>query len=244
MLENSLYNMDGIEGLRRLAPGTVDMLLCDLPYGTTRNDWDVQISLSDFWAAAKKAVKPNGAILLFGQCPYDKVIGVSNLKMLRYEWIWYKDKGTGFLNARRAPLKKTEHILVFYRKNPVYHPQWDYRTPYAKKHVHDGASSNYNAFRRKEKISISDGRRYPGNVIRIPGVARGIHPTQKPVALFEYLIRTYTDEQDLVVDICAGSGTTAVACMRMNRRYICCEINKGIYELARERLGEEERRKK
>ena len=117
---DALHLMDGIEGLRSLPKHSVDMLLIDPPYGTTRNFWDVPPPLPELWEAVRWAVKPNGAILFFAQCPFDKVLGASNLAMLRYEWVWYKSRATGFLNANRAPLKKSENILVFYQKSPVY----------------------------------------------------------------------------------------------------------------------------
>ncbi len=138
--------------------------------------------------------------------PFDKVLGASNLAMLRYEWIWYKERGTGFLNANRAPLKKSENILVFYQKSPVYNPQFTYGKPYARVHSRSGTSSNYGKFERQGSES-NDGRRNPGNVLfglRCPAASI---PTQKPVELCEYLIRTYTRPGELVADICAGSGT-------------------------------------
>ena len=127
---SGLHLMDGIAGLRSLPQHSVDLLLTDPPYGTTRNFWDVPLPLPELWEAVKWAVKPDGAILFFAQCPYDKVLGASNLKMLRYEWVWYKSRCTGFLNARRAPLKKTENILVFYQKLPLYQPQFEQGKPY------------------------------------------------------------------------------------------------------------------
>ena len=123
-VESGIYFMDGIAGLRSLPQHSIDLLLTDPPYGTTRNFWDVPLPLPELWEAVRWAVKPNGAILFFAQCPYDKILGASNLKMLRYEWVWYKSRCTGFLNARRAPLKKTENILVFYQKLPLYQPQF------------------------------------------------------------------------------------------------------------------------
>ena len=141
--KEGLFLMDGIEGLRSLPKHSVDMLLTDPPYGTTRNYWDVPLPLPELWEAVKWAVKPNGAVLFFAQCPFDKVLGASNLAMLRYEWIWYKERGTGFLNANRAPLKKSENILVFYQKSPVYNPQFTYGKPYTRVHSRSGTSSNY-----------------------------------------------------------------------------------------------------
>ena len=215
--------MDGIEGLRSLPKHSVDMLLTDPPYGTTRNYWDVPLPLPELWEAVKWAVKPNGAVLFFAQCPFDKVLGASNLAMLRYEWIWYKERGTGFLNANRAPLKKSENILVFYQKSPVYNPQFTYGKPYTRVHSRSGTSSNYGKFERQGSES-NDGRRYPGNVLFVPTVSGGIHPTQKPVELCEYLIRTYTRPGELVADICAGSGTTAIAAINTERRFVCLSL--------------------
>lgn len=230
-----LFLMDGIEGLRSLPQHSVDMLLTDPPYGTTRNYWDVALPLPEFWEAVRWAVKPEGAVLVFAQCPYDKVLGASNLAMLRYEWVWYKERGTGFLNANRAPLKKSENILVFYRKAPAYHPQFSYGEPYRKVQAHSGTSTNYGKFERNSSESV-DGRRYPGNVLFFQTVSGGFHPTQKPVELCEYLIKTYTDEGALIADCCAGSGTTAVAALNTGRRFICFENAPAIFAPASERI--------
>ena len=235
MPDSGVYLSDGIAGLRSLPPGSVDMLLTDPPYGTTRNHWDIPLPLPEFWEAAKQAVKPDGAILLFAQCPYDKILGASNLSMLRYEWVWYKTKATGFLNARRMPLKKSENILVFYQKLPKYKPQFEWREPYLRTYTTSGSSPNYGRFTRSGTES-SDGRRFPSNVIQFTTLNRTIHPTQKPVELCEYLIKTYTDAGELVVDICAGSGTTAVACLNTGRRFVCFENAPQYYALAAERV--------
>ena len=218
---DALHLMDGIEGLRSLPKHSVDMLLTDPPYGTTRNFWDVPLPLPELWEAVRWAVKPNGAILFFAQCPFDKVLGASNLAMLR--------------NANRAPLKKSENILVFYQKSPVYHPQFTYGEPYRKTNPRSGCSTNYGKFERTGSES-SDGRRYPGNVLFVPTVTGGIHPTQKPVELCEYFIKTYTDEGAVVADICAGSGTTAVAAINTGRRFVCFENAPSIYTIAAQRI--------
>ncbi len=234
-LAEGLHLMDGIKGLLSLPRHSVDMLLTDPPYGTTRNYWDVPLPLDALWEAVRWAVKPNGAVLFFAQCPYDKVLGASNLPILRYEWVWYKERGTGFLNANRAPLKKSENILVFYQKSPVYHPQFTYGEPYRKTFPRSGTSSNYGKFERTASVS-NDGRRYPGNVLFIPTVTGGIHPTQKPVELCEYLIKTYTDEGAVVADICAGSGTTAVAALNTGRCFVCFETAPAFYSAAAGRI--------
>lgn len=227
--------MDGIIGLWCLPQHSVDMLLTDPPYGTTKNVWDTPLPLPEFWEAVQWAVKPNGAILLFAQCPYDKVLGTSNLKMLRYEWIWCKPSGTGFLNAHRAPLKKTENILVFFEKASSYFPQFEQGEPYSINYCNGALSTNYGKFERQAKKY--DGRRFPCNILYYPRDPHGIHPTQKPVALCEYLIKTYTQPGELVADICAGSGTTAVAAIHTGRSYVCFEKNPDIYTAALERIS-------
>ena len=234
-LSEGLFLMDGIKGLRSLPRHSVDMLLTDPPYGTTRNFWDVPLPLPELWEAVKWAVKPDGAILFFAQCPYDKVLGASNLSMLRYEWVWYKSRCTGFLNARRAPLKKTENILVFYQKLPLYNPQFEQGKPYKRGLTNNGDSPNYGKFVRTTGGS-EDGLRFPGNVLTFPTVQRTVHPTQKPVALCEYFIKTYTRPGELVADICAGSGTTAVAALNTGRRFICFETVPAYYAAASERI--------
>ena len=235
-ITEGIFLRDGIEGLRSLPRHSVDMLLTDPPYGTTKNYWDVPLPLEELWEAIRWAVKADGAVLLFAQCPYDKVLGASNLDMLRYEWIWVKARATGFLNANRAPLKKTENILVFYQKPPVYHPQFTYGEPYKKVYPKNGSSPNYGKFERTATAS-NDGRRYPTNIVTAPTVTGSIHPTQKPVELCEYFIKTYTDEGAVVADICAGSGTTAVAALNTGRRYICFETAPAIYTQASERIS-------
>lgn len=230
-----LFLMDGIEGLRSLPKHSVDMLLTDPPYGTTRNFWDVPLPLPELWEAVKWAVKPDGAVLFFAQCPYDKVLGASNLSMLRYEWVWYKSRCTGFLNARRAPLKRTENILVFYQKLPYYDPQFEQGKPYKKISRTGDNSPNYGKFLRSSSGS-EDGLRFPGNLLAFSSVQRTVHPTQKPVELCEYLIRTYTRPGELVADICAGSGTTAVAAVNTGRRFVCFETAPAFYAPATERI--------
>lgn len=234
-VSEGLFLEDGIRGLRALPPQSVDLLLTDPPYGTTRNFWDVPLPLSDLWEAVRWAVKPNGAVLFFSQCPYDKILGASNLSMLRYEWIWYKERGTGFLNAKRAPLKKSETILVFYQKPPLYNPQFTYSKPYRRTNKIGGDSPNYGNFVRIGAES-PDGRRYPGNVLFVPTVTGGIHPTQKPVGLCEYFIQTYTRPGEIVADICAGSGTTAIAALNTGRRFICFETVPLFFIQASERI--------
>ena len=235
-MAEGLYLMDGIKGLLSLPQHSVDMLLTDPPYGTTRNYWDVPLPLPELWEAVKWAVKPNGAVLFFAQCPYDKVLGASNLSMLRYEWVWYKERGTGFLNANRAPLKKSENILVFYQKSPVYHPQFTYGKPYTRTHTSSGMSANYGKFVRQGTGS-SDGRRYPGNVLFVPTVMGGIHPTQKPIALYAWIFARYAKPGDKIIDTHLGSGSSRIAAYDAGLDFVGCEIDKDYFAKQEERFA-------
>jgi site-specific DNA-methyltransferase (adenine-specific) len=227
---------DCLEVMAGIPSGSVDLILCDLPYGTTQNKWDSVIPLPELWAHYSRIARANAAIVLTAQAPFDKVLGASNVGSLRYEWIWRKEAGTGFLNAKKAPLKDHENVLVFYRETPTYNPQM--RTgfkPYKCKQGHVG--TNYGAV-RPENVSESNGERYPVTVLDFPRDKNKVHPTQKPVALMEYLIRTYTNEGDTVLDNCMGSGTTGVACANTGRRFIGIERDEAYFEIARRRIEE------
>lgn len=236
MLEiNKIHQGDCLGLMKEIPDKSVDMILCDLPYGTTRNKWDSVIDLTLLWKEYERIIKDNGAILLFAQVPFNVVLGNSNLKLLKYEWIWEKDSGTGFLNSKKMPLKIHENILVFYKKPPCYNPQM--RTgfkPYEIKKGHHG--SNYGS--DKGAITKSNGERYPISLIQYKRDKEKIHPTQKPIALLEYLIKTYTNENDLVLDNCMGSGSTGVAAINTNRNFIGIEKDKHYCEIARKRIDE------
>jgi site-specific DNA-methyltransferase (adenine-specific) len=231
-LANQILNMDCLDGFKMLADSSIDMLFSDWPYGTTENAWDTPLPLDLVWPEIKRVVKPSGAILLFAQCPFDKALGASNLKMLKYEWVWDKGHGTNFLNAKIMPLKQTENILVFYRKLPTYNPIWRYGEPYVAKRPDGTQCDNYKAYRGKITVSL-DGRRYPINLLRFTFQSRDIvHPTQKPVDLCAYLVKTYTNPGDIVLDNCAGSGTIPVACVETERKFIGFEKDRGYWEKA------------
>lgn len=215
------------------------MILCDLPYGTTQNKWDSIIPLDKLWVQYERIIKEDGCIALFAQTPFDKVLGCSNLKNLKYEWIWEKQKSTGFLNARRAPLKAHENILIFYKKLPNYNPQMTKGQPYNKGIRKNGnGNGTYGNFNAALIVNVT-GDRFPRTVLKFKTAdAEGkiIHPTQKPVALCEYLIKTYTNEKQIVLDNCIGSGTTAVACININRNFIGIEKEEIYYNKANERI--------
>ncbi|MFT9497506.1 DNA-methyltransferase, partial [Anaerosolibacter sp.] len=237
---NRIYNTDclGTEGMILIPDGSIDMILADLPYGTTENKWDSILPLDKVWEQYCRVIKENGAILLFAQSPFDKVLGASNLKMLRYEWIWEKNQATGFLNAKKAPMKAHENILVFYKKLPTYNPQktkGHKPVNSYKKHSSDG--SNYG----KTQIGTEGGGqtdRYPRSVLRFDKETEHYHPTQKPVKLLEYLIRTYTNIGQTVLDNTIGSGSTAVAAINEGRNFIGFETEKKYCNIALKRIDD------
>lgn len=225
---------DCIELMSKLPNKSIDMILCDLPYGTTKNKWDCVIDLKQLWSQYERLIKDNGCICLFAQTPFDKVLGNSNLKLLKYEWIWQKESGTGFLNANKMPLKIHENILVFYKKLPIYNPQMrEGFKPYkCKRGSH---SSNYGDY-EQGYVTESDGKRFPIDIIEFKRDKEKLHPTQKPVSILEYLIKTYTNENMLVLDNCMGSGSTGVACLNTNRKFIGFELDKEYFEIAKKRI--------
>ena len=221
--------------MREIPDKSTDMVLCDLPYGTTRNKWDSVIPLNKLWEQYERIIKDNGAIVLFSQMPFSAELVHSNLKLFKYEWIWEKDNGTGFLNAKKMPLKIHENILVFYKKLPLYNPQM--RTGFKPYKCKQGRhSTNYGAYEQGH-ITESNGERYPIDIIKFKKDS-GLHPTQKPVELLEYLIKTYTNENETVLDNCMGSGSTGVACVNTNRNFIGYELNEKYFEIAGKRINE------
>ena len=232
-----LYKGNCLEVMDRLIEEGVkiDMILTDPPYGTTRNKWDSIIPLNDMWGKLNELIKPNGAICLFAQTPFDKVLGSSNLKELRYEWIWEKPQGTGHLNSKKMPLKSHENILVFYKNLPTYNPQMEGdEIRKVRRNGKKSTTSNYGKF-INIKESIYKGR-YPKTVLKFNKDKTHLHPTQKPVDLLEYLIKTYTNEGDLVLDFTMGSGSTGVACLNTGRKFIGIELDEKYFNIAKDRL--------
>lgn len=236
-LLNKVTQGDCLEVMREIPDKSVDMILCDLPYGTTRNKWDSVIPLEPLWAEYERIIKDNGAIVLTAQTPFDKVLGASNLRLLRYEWIWEKSQGTGHLNAKKMPLKNHENVLVFYKNLPTYNPQMvgeEKRT--VRRSGRQSKTTNYGKFiEHAESYYVG---RYPVTVQKVAKENGTEHPTQKPVALFEYLIRTYTNEGETVLDNCLGSGTTAVAAINTNRNFIGIEREPDYVAIAQRRIDE------
>lgn len=236
-LINRVHHMDIFELCDRVyrAGIQVDCIASDLPYGTTACTWDTIIPFARMWAAFKRIIKPRGAIVLTASQPFTSALVMSNLGMFRYEWIWGKTNGGGFLNANRQPLKRHENILVFSEAQTVYHPEFGNGKPYRSR----SAAAGETTFDQTVAgwITENDGSRYPTSILDFPNDI-GFHPTQKPVALFRYLIRTYTHPGELVFDPCVGSGTTAVAAREEGRNFICGDSSPEYVAVARKRLAQ------
>ena len=243
---DNIYNMDCLEGMKQIPDGTIDAVICDLPYGTTQCPWDAVIPFDKMWEQYLRITKPNAAIVLFCQGMFTSDLMQSNRKMWRYNLIWKKgNQETGHLNASRMPLRNHEDIAVFYCKLPTYNPQ-----PFFGHVKHDKTKYNgtqkeksvYNSF--TANIVARDGDRYPLSVIDVPRNWKRqdqLHPTQKPVDLLRYLVLTYTNEGDTVLDNCMGSGTTAIACIKEKRHFIGFELNKEYFDKACKRIDNERR---
>lgn len=231
----NLHYGDCLEILPTITDNSVDMLLVDLPYGTTACKWDSIIPLDKLWEQYNRICKNSAAMVFTAAQPFTTILAASNLNNFRYEWIWEKSQGTNPMNAKVMPLKSHENILVFYRNKPVYNPQMWYSTPYS------GFSSDtskigevYGDAKSKHRDN-PEGSRYPKTILKFKQ-EKGSHPTQKPVGLMEYLIKTYTNEGDIVLDNTMGSGTTGVACMNTNRDFIGIEMEQKYFNIAKDRI--------
>jgi site-specific DNA-methyltransferase (adenine-specific) len=245
---NSIINGDCLEVMKDIDDRSIDCIICDLPYGITACKWDLVIPFDKLWEQYKRIIKPNGAIALFGSQPFTSALVMSNPKWFKYEWIWEKNQGTNFGGANYMPMKAHEHIIVFGTfpcgfsplKEKNYNPQFERGIPYEMKSsgkrkvrtYRQGISSLLNS---RSPIK-NDGYRYPKSVINFK-VEHGLAPTQKPVKLIEYLIKTYTLENELILDNTAGSGTLAIAAINTNRQYICIEKDPHYFEVMRNRIA-------
>ena len=241
-----IYNEDCLIGMDRIPDKSIDMILCDLPYGVLNRQnrhaqWDNTLPFEPLWTQYRRVIKDNGAIVLFGQGMFTAELMISNKAMWRYNLIWNKtDRPTGFLNARRMPLREHEDVMVFYKELPVYNPQMVKCEPHQRNHSRGKMESEqtnrcYGQMRKFDEV-ITD-EKYPRSIIRFPREEKTIHPTQKPVALCEWLIKTYSNEGDTILDNCMGSGTTAVACINTNRHYIGFETDPEYYQYALNRCA-------
>ena len=233
---NTIHCGDCLELVKDIEDKSIDMILCDLPYGVTQNKWDSIIPLDTLWNQYKRISKDNAAIVLTAIQPFASMLICSNPLWFKYEWIWQKDKATGFLNANRAPLRIHENILTFYSSPPVYNPQKFLGNPChtrGKATGQKGKTTNYGSHIGGETIGDM---KFPLSIIKF-NKDTGLHPTQKPVALFEYLIKTYSNEGAIVLDNCIGSGTTAEACINTKRMFIGIEKEPQFVKIANDRIS-------
>lgn len=261
MIADGFYNMDCFEGFELINDKSIDMILCDLPYGTTNCKWDIRLPFLSLWQQYERIIKDNGAILLFSAQPFTTDLIDSNRKLFKYEIIWKKTLPTNFLNKDFQPLRAHENICVFYKKKPTYNPQMREvrRNDVGRVRTNGGKAKQYHEFRKKDWTYVETGKRYPVDIVEfeIPEDFEDViefsnwngalfgktdnvtkHPTQKPIPLLEYLIKTYTNAGDLVLDNCAGSCSTGIAAHNTQRRFICFEKDKEIFESGNKRLGE------
>lgn len=238
---NKTYLGDCLELMpKHIEDKSIDMIFCDLPYGTTQNKWDSVIPLDKLWSEYERVIKDNGAIVLFSAEPFTSVLINSNPKLYRYDLIWDKKLSSGFLNSKRMPLRRHEQIIVFYKKLPTYNPQMETRGKVRKKGITTETgkhTTNYGKF----KNTVSENNTYyPTSILEFSNANRSekVHPTQKPLSLIEYMIKTYTNEGDLILDNCAGSGTTGLGAKNLNRNYIMMEQDPKYFEIAKARVGE------
>ena len=225
-LINQIFEEDCIETMKLIPDGSVDMILCDLPYGMTQNQWDSYIPLEDLWECYKRIIKPNGAIVLTSQGLFTAKLIMSQPSLYKYKWVWEKSKPTNFLNAKKQPLRKHEDVCVFYKKQPTYNPQMTPGEPYDKGVRKNQLSGSYGDF---QPVHVcSEGERYPTDIIYFKTAeseGEVVHPTQKPVELGRYLVRTYTNPGDVILDNTCGSGSFLVAALMEGRNFIGIEKN-------------------
>ena len=229
-----LQQGDCLELMKNIPDGSVDLVLTDPPYGTTACKWDTVIPFEPMWEQLNRIIKPNGAICLFGSEPFSSALRMSNIKNFKYDWYWLKSRKTGFLNAKKQPLRMVENISVFYKTQCTYNPQM--KSVKERFNKRTGETKCYGKHFAVQ--SSNNGLEYPFNAIKFKCISHPKHNTQKPGDLLEYLIKTYTNEGETVLDFTMGSGSTGVACINTNRNFIGIELDKGYFDIAKERIEE------
>ena len=241
----NLEKGDCIEIMKKIKSESVDLIICDLPYGMTKNKLDVRISFESLWAEYERIIKDNGAIILFGQGKFYIDLVNSNIKLFRYDLVWNKVLTSGFLNSKRQPLRKHEQIAIFYKRQPVFNPQFTEGQPLHGKGTgykyKENINNNYGEFRVLEDTRKGSIQKYPTSILEFPKPhpSVSLHPTAKPVELIEYLIKTYSNENDTILDNCMGSGTTGVASVKNNRNFIGIEKSSKYFDIAKRRINKE-----
>lgn len=238
----NLFQGDCLEIMSELPDNSIDAVVCDPPYGTTACKWDTVVPLEDMWEQLWRVSKPNTPIVLFATQPFTSNLIMSQIKYFKYTWVWDKFYKTGFLNSKRQPLRKNEDLCIFYKKQCVYNPIMQtgflpYKSSKEKIKKYNNNTDNYSNFEAQSTIETK-GERYPDSIIqfKMKRSSRGLHPTQKPLELMEYLVKTYTNEGDRVLDFTMGSGTTGVACKNLRRKFIGIEKDEEYFKIAKERI--------
>ena len=241
---DTIYNEDCITGMQRIPDGSVDCIICDLPYGITGNQWDCVIPFDKLWEAYKRVLKPDAAVVLFGSQPFTSALVMSNPKWFKHEWIWQKNRGSNFGTVKFGPMREHENVLVFSNGRLPYHPQMQERAESGKERRQYDVQFSTHSTNYAESLRKNIGRyelselRHPSSVQKFNTScgADHVHPTQKPVDLIAYLIRTYSNPGDTILDNTIGSGTTAVAALREKRHFIGFELNRDYYDIALRRI--------
>lgn len=240
MKVNTISNEDCLQGMKRLKEESIDAIICDLPYGTTACSWDTIIPFDELWEQYRRVIKKNGAIVLFGAEPFSTALRASNLTEYKYDWYWVKNTATGFVFSKKQPMRSVETISVFSKGTANYYPQGlvPIRNPQSKVRRNSSSEDIYDTDSLAKKDYTSEFSGYPNNVLKFNKESKHcFHPTQKPVELLEYLIKTYTKKNDVVLDNCMGSGTTAIAAINTERNYIGFEMNEEYYKKSIERIN-------
>ncbi len=235
----NLIHGDCLEVMQSIPSGSIDAIITDPPYGTTACKWDSVIPFEPMWEQLKRIIKPNGAIVLFGSEPFSSALRMSNIKQYKYDWIWEKEQGLGNLNAKKRPLVKTENISVFYLNQSNYIPQMTKGKPYKIIRKKNNSEFLGNNGTKDGYVTKNNGERYPVNILKYQRPLKDrFHPTQKPVELIEYLVKTYTQENETVLDFTMGSGTTGVSCVNTKRKFIGIEKDLDYFEIASKRIAQ------
>ena len=235
MVDIKLIQGDCLEKMKDIPDKSIDAIIADPPYGTTACKWDSIIPLEPMWEQLKRVIKPNGAIVMTASQPFTTTLIASNMKMFKYCWVWEKEQGVNFQLAKKQPLKIHEDVCVYYSEQPTYNPQGLQDCEITKSNKGKGGNLGHCSSESKRSCYTQTKKGYPKSIQKFAR-DRGLHPTQKPVALMEYLIRTYTNEGDTVLDNCMGSGSTGVACVNTGRRFIGVELDQGYFDIAKQRI--------
>jgi len=241
LASNKIYCMDCMQGIRQIEDNSIDLILCDLPYGVTKNKKDIPLPIDELWTQYKRVIKDNGVVILTSQFPFSIDLINSNKAWFRYDLIWNKILPSGFLNANKMALRVHEHILVFYRKQPTYNPQFNSGKPsHSKGSMKTDINRNYGVHGKVDNCKLHGSKKFPLSIIKFPKPhsSKALHPTEKPVELFKYLIRTYSNKGDMVLDNCIGVGTTAIACKELGRNFIGFEIDPKYCRIAKKRIAQ------